>query len=648
VDVRYQEASMQNTGYEIGVIISTPSLLEQMKKIANEQGQNLHISYKSLDEAIPDGKKMEADGVDVIISRLGTAKMLRDNLHIPVLSLPETSIDIFKSFVQASKLGGKVLFASFMNKIEGIGVVEEPLGIKIYQGVYTDAASMESIMLTAKYQGYDVVVGGGLTMRLCQKHGMKYIELESNVESLSAIFENARSVAQTHREEQKKAYRYQCIIDAATEGIIALEDQGRINAINKAAKEILKINSPDITGDPISRYLSGSLLQTVLNPEESAQNKIAKIHGDLFVVDLAPMQMYNEVMGKILTIKTISNVIQVENEVRRNLARGLVAKYYMKDLVHKSTVIQGIVLRAKKFSQIDSTILIMGATGTGKEVLAQGIHNLSIRAKAPFVSVNCGAFPEQLLESELFGYEEGAFTGSRKGGKPGLIELAHKGTFFLDEIDSTPTNVQTRLLRVIQEREVMRLGADKKVPVDIRIIAAANRDLGMSVQEGRFREDLFFRLNVLRLHIPPLTERREDIPVLLDHFIRIFSNKYGMDPIILPASYVQKLVMYSWPGNVRQLQNFAQRLLLCGGLSVHSDFLDELYEELIQYPPTANSIQTVPDAGPLKQQMKASKLDQESAIIQKALEDVKFCKTKAAKELGISRTTLWRKLRDIH
>jgi propionate catabolism operon transcriptional regulator len=394
-------------------------------------------------------------------------------------------------------------------------------------------------------------------------------------------------------------------------------------------------------GDPISRYLSETLLQRVLNAEEPAQNQIEKIHGDLFVFNLAPMRMYNEVMGKILTIKTISNVIQVENEVRRNLARGLVAKYHIKDLIHRSTAIQEIVLRAKKFSQIDSTILIMGATGTGKEVLAQGIHNFSRREKAPFVSVNCGAFPEQLLESELFGYEEGAFTGSKKGGKPGLIELAHKGTFFLDEIDSTPTNVQTRLLRVIQEREVMRLGADKKVPVDIRIIAAANRDLGVCVQEGRFREDLFFRLNVLRLHLPPLTDRIDDI------LVHVFSSKYGIDPIVLPASYVQKLMTYSWPGNVRQLQNFAERLVMCGGLSLHIDFLDEIYEELIQYPPTANSIQTVPDARPLKQQMKATKQDQASAIIQKALEDVKFCKTKAAKELGISRTTLWRKLKDI-
>jgi len=638
---------MQGAELKIGVIVSTLSLLEQMKKIAHAQGLNLQCAFKGLEEAIDAGKKMEADGVDVIISRLGTVKMLRDNLRIPVLSIPQASIDIFKSFVLASKHGKKIILATFMNEIEGLDVVEELLGISIHQAIYKDIASMESAILAAKNQGYDVAVGGGLTMRICRKHGLKYVEFETNEEIVAAVVEDAKSVAHTNREEQKKAYRYQCIIDAATEGIIALDDQGRINAINQAAKDILKIDSPEVIGFPISNYLSESLLQIVLNTKGPTQNQIEKIHGDLFVFNHAPMQMHNGRMGKVLTIKTISNVIQVENEVRRNLARGMVAKYHIRDLVHKNAAIQEIVRRARKFSQIDSTILITGATGTGKEVLAQAIHNLSKRAKAPFVSVNCGAFPEQLLESELFGYEEGAFTGSRKGGKPGLIELAHKGTFFLDEIDSTPTNVQTRLLRVIQEREVMRLGADQKIPVDIRIIAAANRDLDISVQEGRFREDLFFRLNVLRLYIPPLAERREDIPILLDHYTNVFSNKYRISPIALPASYVQKLMTYSWPGNVRQLQNFVERLILCSSLSPHSDTLDEMYEELIQYPSTVTAMQAPSETGSLRQQMRAAKQDQESLIIQRILEKAKFCKTKAARELGISRTTLWRKLKEI-
>jgi propionate catabolism operon transcriptional regulator len=634
---------MRNAEFKIGVVISTPSLLDQIKKIADKKALRLEISHKGLDEAIGDGKKMEANGVDVIISRLGTAKMLRDNLHIPVLSMPDASIDIFKSFMKACKLGKKIIIAAFLNKIEGLEAVEKLLNIEIYQAIYTDLASMESSMIIAKYRGYDVAVGGGLTMQLCKKHDLKYVELETNVEIISAVFEDAKSVAQINREEQKKAYRYQCIIDATTEGIIAIDDQGRINAINKTAGEILKIDS-QAAGFPISRYLGKNFLQTVLHAKKPIPNQIQKIGNELYVLNQSPMQMHNETIGKVLTIRTISNVIKVENEVRRNLTKGLVAKYFIEDLVHMSIPMQEIVLRARKFAQIDSTILIMGATGTGKEILAQGIHNLSGREKYPFVSVNCGAFPEQLLESELFGYEEGAFTGSKKGGKPGLIELAHKGTFFLDEIDSTPINVQTRLLRVIQEREVMRIGADQKIPVDIRIIAAANVDLGASVQEGRFREDLFFRLNVLRLHIPPLTERRDDIPVLLDYFIHVFSEKYNLTPIALPASYVNKLMMYSWPGNVRQLRNFIERMMLCSDLGLHINPLDELYEELIQYQPTLSSIQYVPEEEPLREQMKSTKNNHESAFIQKALEEAKFCKTMAAKKLGISRTTLWRKL----
>jgi len=363
------------------------------------------------------------------------------------------------------------------------------------------------------------------------------------------------------------------------------------------------------------------------------------------VFNYLPVEMNKEIIGGVWTIKDITNVMKAENAVRRSLSKGLTAKYCIEDLIHESAVMRDIVNRSRQFAKTDSTILIMGATGTGKEILAQSIHNLSGRAGNPFVSVHCGALPEQLLESELFGYEEGAFTGSKKGGNPGRFEIAHKGTIFLDEIDTTPSSVQTRLLRVLQEQEVMRLGADRKIPIDVRIVAAASKDLGLSVQEGRFREDLFFRLNVLRIFLPPLKNRMEDIPGLLDHFIRKLSNKHGLDPIVLSHSYIQKLMEYSWPGNVRQLRNFVERLVLNCNLRCSTDTLDELYEELIQYPPQNQNVLPALNVEPLKGQIKAKMVDQESLIIKKALFNAKFSKTKAARDLGISRATLYRKLK---
>lgn len=637
---------MWDKKYEIGVVISTFSLVEQFKKIAHERSLNIHTAYKGLDEAVGAGKKMEAEGVEVVISRRGTAHMLRENLRIPVISIPQASIDIVKSLKKASQLGKKIILTTFMNRLGGIDILEELLNIEIIQGIYTDIASMESSILSAKSHGCDLAVGGGSTLRLAEKYNLKCVEFEINEEILNEIFENALSAARANREEQERTYHYQCVIDATTEGIIGVDNAGRIKTINQVAKRLLGIESQEFVGQSASRYVSDESLLRLLNSEEPARNKLEKIDSELYVFNHLPIRMDNEIIGSVSTFKDIANVMKAENVVRHSLAKGMVARYFFEDLIHESAVMRDVVLRAKQFSKTDSTILIMGSTGTGKEILAQSVHNYSDRAEKPFVSVHCAALPEQLLESELFGYEEGAFTGSKKGGKPGRFELAHKGTIFLDEIDTTPLNVQTRLLRVLQEKEVMRLGADRTVPIDVRILAAASKDLGISVQEGIFREDLFFRLNVLRIYIPPLKDRTEDLPVLLDHFIRKLSAKHGLNPISLPISFVHKLKDYSWPGNVRQLRNFAERLVLNCNLRCSIDAIDELYDELIQYPPGCQETKSVSNGEPFKLNIRAKKVDQELAIINKTLENAKFSKTKAAKELGISRTTLWRKLKE--
>ena len=203
-----------------------------------------------------------------------------------------------------------------------------------------------------------------------------------------------------------------------------------------------------------------------------------KINGDLYLANHIPITVNSEVAGIVSIFKNAANVIKDENEVRRNFAKGLVANYTIKDLIHSSPVMRDIVRKAMRYASSDSTILINGETGTGKEILAQSIHNMGRRVKGPFVSINCAAIPDQLLENELFGHEEGAFTGSRKGGKIGLFELAHTGTIFLDEIASTPPNVQASLLRVLQEKKVMRIGSDRLIPIDVRVIAASNKNLG--------------------------------------------------------------------------------------------------------------------------------------------------------------------------
>ena len=235
------------------------------------------------------------------------------------------------------------------------------------------------------------------------------------------------------------------------------------------------------------------------------------------------------------------------------------------------------VKKAIKIGLTDSTVMIYGESGTGKEMIAQSIHNISIRNVEPFVAINCAAISESLLESELFGYEEGAFTGARKGGKPGLFELAHGGTIFLDEINSVSLNLQAKLLRVLEEKEVMRIGSDYVIPLDVRIISAANEDLKSKAYEGNFRSDLFYRLNILELHIPSLRDRKRDILPLFKYYLEKLSNE--SDGIIVDSGIEEKLVKYSWPGNVRELRNIAQRYVIFNEIDLNDkEFTSDISE----------------------------------------------------------------------
>ncbi|MHC1759103.1 MAG: sigma-54 interaction domain-containing protein [Negativicutes bacterium] len=289
-------------------------------------------------------------------------------------------------------------------------------------------------------------------------------------------------------------------------------------------------------------------------------------------------------------------------------------------------MIKRVVDIAKDYARTESNILITGETGTGKEVFAQSIHNHSQRKKGPFVAVNCAALPSQLLESELFGYVKGAFTGANKEGKPGLFEVAHGGTIFLDEISELDYVNQGRLLRVLQEKTVVRLGSDKVVPVDVRIIAATNKDLGLEVAEKKFRDDLFYRLNVLKLILPPLRERVIDIKDYAMNFLERYLPADRQSMTFRPGA-LRVLEKFDWPGNIRQLQNTIQRAaVLC-----KEPFINEA---------TIAHCLDVPDKRPNLQ----SGLTQEIEAIRQALVKAKGKQTEAAKALGINRSTLWRKM----
>ncbi|NYB74920.1 sigma 54-interacting transcriptional regulator [Sedimentibacter hydroxybenzoicus DSM 7310] len=341
-------------------------------------------------------------------------------------------------------------------------------------------------------------------------------------------------------------------------GVIGVNNDGNIFLYNENAKEI--VNKEQVLNKKGSELFPEIPFDYTIESLKPVEEKIIKINGYDVVVSVNPLLHSRKMYGAVAIIRRYSDLEKKEYMLRKKLiGKGYTAKYNFDDIFGESDSITETKNIAKRMSKSNSSILITGETGTGKELFAQAIHNNSLRKEFQFVPVNCGAFPESLLESELFGYEEGAFTGARKGGKPGLFELAHNGTLFLDEITEMPMSLQVKLLRVLQEREVVRLGGDRIIDVDIRIIAATNKNIKEMVENDEFREDLYYRLNVLPLKIPPLRSRREDILGLVDYLKKSFKSDF-----ILTDKAKEFLVNYSWKGNVRELRNCVEYLVNLG------------------------------------------------------------------------------------
>ncbi len=644
--------SLTSRRVRIGVFASSPSLVERIRALGERRHIELTLSTRGLEDALPAARAMEEQGIEVAVGRRGTAHLLRESLRIPVLSFPHRSLDLLVSLRQASSRGRKILLPVFRRPLSGVEILEEVLGIEILQGLYRDRESLGRAIATGVRRGCAAVVGGGVTQRFAERHGLAFFEIRTSDEDLAATLDNAVSVALAGREQRAVARRYQAVIDAASDGILAFDTAGCAIVANAAACRALRLPGEKILGRAVAELLPQSPVPRILETPAPVQDRIDQLHGERFVFSDRPILLDGETIGAVSTFRDIGGVMRSEHAVRRALSSGLSAKYGLELLVHRSPAMRRAVERARQYARTDSTVLLIGETGTGKEIFAHGIHRLSRRSRFPFVSINCAALPEPLLESELFGHEEGAFTGSRRGGKPGRFELAHQGTIFLDEIDSTSEAMQLRLLRVLQEGEVMRVGGDRVIPVDVRVIAAASRELEGPLREGRFRPDLFFRLNVLRLPIPPLRERREDIGLLLSHFIRAFCGREGVRPITLPRGYLAKLADYPWPGNVRQLKNFAERLVLNCSLSCDPEMLAHLYAELLRIaapPPTDGAGPPPAGSGARPDTPAAATGGQtpggEAAELLQALMRNRFHRRRTAAALGVSRTTLWRRLR---
>ncbi|SDE36684.1 sigma-54 interaction domain-containing protein [Sporomusa acidovorans] len=340
------------------------------------------------------------------------------------------------------------------------------------------------------------------------------------------------------------------------DGLIGVYPDGIVYLCNEAAEKILGYKRNQVVGSYLYELTQQALFQEVIENWQPIKNRLVKINGVDIVVSALPYSNVEERLGVIVMLKKYADTEKQQHRIRiQAVGKGHVAKYSFEHIVGESKVTKNLKELAQRMAQSSSSVLITGESGTGKELLAQAIHNASPRSKYPFIAVNCAALPENLLESELFGYEEGAFTGAKKGGKMGYFEMAHLGTLFLDEIGDMAPQLQVRLLRTIQEKEIVRIAGDVVIKVDVRIISATNCDLKRKVRDGEFRKDLYYRLNVLPLSTPSLRERIDDIPLLFRHISRNLNFNFTLTP-----EAMEVFQNHDWEGNIRELHNYVEYL----------------------------------------------------------------------------------------
>ncbi len=599
----------------------------------------------------------QANRVDVFVCAGATAAYLRKRLSSPVISMRVGGRDLLRALDQARKISSRVGILSYPRVNTELDQMGPLFAVQIRQGSYTTLEEARANVERLAADGYRVVIGSSLIMELAAEIGVEGV-LGLTTDAVTKALEDALAICRSKQIEVAKRQELNAVVQHMTGGIIAVDDRGHILSINPPMARLLDLSTDWALGRPLTEVAPALDVAEVLRTGAAEENRVVSLNKRTIVANIIPIQAAGVQTRVVLTCQEMTAVQRADRRIRSSTRpTQFIARYRLEDIAGASPAIHEVIRLAQRYAHTDSTVFITGESGTGKELLAQGIHNASRRRRGPFVAINCASFPESLLESELFGHEEGAFSGSRKGGKAGLFEAAHTGTVFLDEIGDMPVSLQTRLLRVLQEREVLRLGATEPTPIDIRVIAATHCDIQGRIREGLFREDLFYRLNILRLEVPPLRDRPADIPLIAHRTLQklaMHSNP-GLQTESLLEALLPYLMKYHWPGNIRELENILERAALSAseiadGRAGEQGGLQGLVPEILGLPAPSRlgKPSPFPPRSPATKNgaksLRLASKENELAHIKEVLSACQGNLNEAARQLGISRTTLWRKL----
>ena len=603
----------------------------------DEDRLQIEVIDESFEAALAIARARERSGtIDAFVSAGANASFLRGSLNSPVAIIKVTGYDTLLAMLKARRLSNRVAVVSYRETVPELDQVRELLKIEVAQRAYRTPGEAQAAVRELAAAGYPVIIGSSVVCEIAEEEGLRAV-LAYSLSSVRQGIEDALELGRVARLETARYGQLNGVLQSLDEAVLAVDRGHRIVALNAPMERVLGEAQADLIGQPLNRPEPELSLRATLESGAPERGQVIRIARRDWILGRTAIRERGQITGAVLTLQDARTIREADTSLRsqKRSRQPPSARYSFADLKGRSPALHRARATALRFASTDITVLLSGESGTGKELFAQAIHRASRRADRPFVAANCSAFPETLLESELFGYEEGAFSGSRRGGKPGLFEAAHTGTLFLDEIGDMAPALQTRLLRVLQEREVVRLGGTAPIPVDVRIVAATHQPLDVLIRERRFRADLYYRINILRLQIPPLRDRVEDIEDLAEAFLTRCLERLGaaFRPAMLDPLRA-RLAAYPWPGNVRELENICERLAVlladhddAGGLPV--DILAHDCPELFGEAAPAGVSAPAPDW---------------RHRIEDVLAETGGHRQETARRLGISRATLWRHL----
>lgn len=610
------------------------------EKIRAEMEIPFDIVVGNLDETWERVNSCVKKETKIIVSRGGTAQFLGKRLHnIPIVDIPVTSFDILNAISKIDrKKYKKIAFITTSNIIMKTEHFNRILDFSLSFEPVIDVNEIHDKVIELANNGFEVVVGDVVATIEAKKNHLHTQLLESGYEALVHGLKEAQRILAANKKERARICQMEAILNMIYEGVLAIDEYGQVTWYNNAAEKVFGHSKENVIANSLEECIPESKLIDTLRTREAEKHLLTEIQQKKILTNRIPIVIDDEVYGAVAIFEEVSNIQKLELNVRTRLSeKGLIAKHTFSQIQADSPRMKRIIKQAQLYAASEGTVLLYGETGSGKELFAQSIHNASKRTKGPFVSVNCAALSESLLESELFGYSGAAFTGASKSGNQGLFELAHGGTIFLDEIGEISSNFQAKLLRVLQEKEIRKVGGKSIIPIDVRVICATNRSLKTEVLQGRFREDLYYRLAVLEIGLPALRERCEDIIPMAALFLKqacLNENKWlhWRDDSVFSC-----LCRYEWHGNARELQNFIKRLVIC---AEDSELTAEYVENMLKFK-VGHYNATEYVSIPINEDLKMM----ESFMIERLLDYYEGDKERICQKLGISKTTLWRKLK---